>query len=430
MQNYSDVIRSMPEDIKNEIQRSHQSVYDPIVVKQRINNIIDGSYTEDKDEYSYYHNYSADTLRSFIDINKQSNNGNAKFFDLRESIMKYNIFDLIDNKPLGSFLSVKGGYMHSWSKWALVKTSKSTLSVSLIRSNYSPNSTWYEMPKPNDVVCTITKEKITFKLFKYENERSDKNNHNYRDLWIFKSLLSLNLVYNAFVVTKQGYQLLHTNDGLLGFQDKFEFDWKGNFIGKVTKKAQAYKDFVLENARNRRNSLSRARYQFNKASNRLKKAKETHDWSKIEYDDVFKLRNVSERREIIEHFGMENILKQYPTKVLNKDTIDGREYELVEISIPQFAMRWDNRTTKQKKLDEKPSLYLKMINPSTGEYHLEGIPSKEDSPRDYIPENTVRGALAWRDGDIIINHKEKNPNRWWNNVESITENYIEPVVLK
>ena len=44
-----------------------------------------------------------------------------------------------------------------------------------------------------------------------------------------------------------------------------------------------------------------------------------------------------------------------------------------------------------------------MINPSTGEIHLEGVPDKEDSPGDYIAEKTVVAALAWRDGDTEVN---------------------------
>ena len=40
-----------------------------------------------------------------------------------------------------------------------------------------------------------------------------------------------------------------------------------------------------------------------------------------------------------------------------------------------------------------------MTKPSTGEYHLEGVPRKSDSSWDHIPEETVKGALAWRDGE-------------------------------
>ena len=44
--------------------------------------------------------------------------------------------------------------------------------------------------------------------------------------------------------------------------------------------------------------------------------------------------------------------------------------------------------------------YLKMINPSTGEYCIEGVPNNAIGQwRTQITMNTVEQALAWRDGD-------------------------------
>ena len=40
-----------------------------------------------------------------------------------------------------------------------------------------------------------------------------------------------------------------------------------------------------------------------------------------------------------------------------------------------------------------------MTNPSTGEYHFEGVATKEDNEWDCIADLTVKSALAWRDGE-------------------------------
>ena len=66
-----------------------------------------------------------------------------------------------------------------------------------------------------------------------------------------------------------------------------------------------------------------------------------------------------------------------------------------------------------------------MTNPSTGEYHLEGVPRKSDSSWDYIPEETVKGALAWRDGEAPernrpFGSKGENTSEW---------KYIQPATI-
>ena len=65
-----------------------------------------------------------------------------------------------------------------------------------------------------------------------------------------------------------------------------------------------------------------------------------------------------------------------------------------------------------------------MINQSTGEYHLEGVPRKTDNWSSHIPEETVRGALAWRDGE----HSQR-PQRSNSDKKLGDWKYIEPVIL-
>ena len=62
-----------------------------------------------------------------------------------------------------------------------------------------------------------------------------------------------------------------------------------------------------------------------------------------------------------------------------------------------------------------------MINPSTGEFHLEGVPAKDDNSWDHIPNETVLGALSWRDGETVdISVKDGEEASTWEYVRTTT----------
>ncbi len=87
---------------------------------------------------------------------------------------------------------------------------------------------------------------------------------------------------------------------------------------------------------------------------------------------VMRERNVEVRREIVRKIGIERILQKLGGKII--DSWNG--YELIVLNVP--GMR------------TKPA-YLKMRNPSTGTFHVEGIP----------PRITTCGdALSWRVGGL------------------------------
>ena len=120
---------------------------------------------------------------------------------------------------------------------------------------------------------------------------------------------------------------------------------------------------------------------------------------------------------------MEKVIEHLGYKSLDKRTIDGRKYELLEIQLPMFK---DYDFGHTKNVDSRPAIYLKMINPSTGEIHLEGVPRKEDNQWDHIESNTVISALKWRDGD--------NPENRWNSSTNQyevqkAEKYVRPHVI-
>ena len=113
------------------------------------------------------------------------------------------------------------------------------------------------------------------------------------------------------------------------------------------------------------------------------------NWDMIPIDDIFKHRNATLRSNILEHYGINKVLETLTYNTVDLDFIDGREYKLLDVVIP------DNSTADRT--DEK-CLYLQMINPSTGESHFEGIANvgNWNAPK----KATVKEALAWRDGDI------------------------------
>ena len=135
-----------------------------------------------------------------------------------------------------------------------------------------------------------------------------------------------------------------------------------------------------EITRLRTNGRARARNRNLRAQERLQKYQNTSDINQLEMEDAFRLFNVSERRIVIEAFGMDTILANCESKVLDKHVIDGRPYEVVEVMV-------EDTTTPD---GVRGCNYLRMVNPSTSEIHFEGIPNTHTK---------VSGALQWRDGD-------------------------------
>ena len=136
------------------------------------------------------------------------------------------------------------------------------------------------------------------------------------------------------------------------------------------------------------------------------------NWDMIPMDDMFKHRNATLRSNILEHYGINAVLKTLKYNTVDIDFIDGREYKLLDVLIPNLA---------SGQLQNSRCLYLQMINPSTGESHFEGVANvgNWNAPR----EATVKAALAWRDGDrdMLIGDSWTNRDK---NVE-----YVKPIKL-
>ena len=124
---------------------------------------------------------------------------------------------------------------------------------------------------------------------------------------------------------------------------------------------------------------------------------ENINWDMIPMDDIFKHRNVTFRTNILNHYGINRILQTLKYDVVDIDFVNGGEYRLLNVTIPDLTDVNTNRFINQ---EEYKGLYLEMKNPSTGESHFEGIANVGDwgGPR----EATVKAALAWRDGDASM----------------------------
>ena len=221
-------------------------------------------------------------------------------------------------------------------------------------------------------------------------------------------------------------------------QDKTEFaPWFGMKIdlkdGILTNKpnrksSAAYKEAKTTDKRQRKaNALSNknnkeALERYRKAGGDTKAARnwnaqpgdgvENINWDMIPMDDMFKHRNATLRSNILEHYGINAVLDSLKHNVIDIDFIDGREYKLLDVVIP------DNSTSNRT---EQACLYLQMLNPSTGESHFEGIANvgNWNAPK----EATVKEALAWRDGD-----RDMMQMNTYENTDKKTI-YIKPITL-
>lgn len=100
-------------------------------------------------------------------------------------------------------------------------------------------------------------------------------------------------------------------------------------------------------------------------------------WNKIDCKSLLKETNAEVRRELVRKIGIERICSELNCKIADKHTviINGQEtpYELILLDIGDNNLR----------------PYLKMINPSIGTYHIEGV---------HPDCKTVKDALEWRNG--------------------------------
>ena len=337
--------------------------------------------------------------------------------------MHRNLMTLLKSKN-GESITVRGGDRFRHMQYIFIKVKPGIVKVWQSYSWRSLN----DIKKTKPAIATLTKDKIVFHL-QLASNRSHWSNENKYDIWSMKGLLSLNLLYDVWYCHRKGKHLLRYDsskekkDILTLPYNRVTFNWHGDMISEIPKYIVKEYNQWDRDRKDANNVYARARYAQNKAEHAFKKHRDKGTLDEWDPKDAFKLKNVQVRQQAIEAVGLENVLKDCPTEVIDKDTVDGRPYELLEIelpALPRFSKR-DSHMTQTKKC-----LYLKMTNPSTGEYHLEGVARKSDNSWDHIPEETVIGALAWRDGDDVertglIGIGGKKTDKWsYNNPVIIT----------
>ena len=210
----------------------------------------------------------------------------------------------------------------------------------------------------------------------------------------------------------QDHDLVTFSDGSKSvFFKGMKISYRGKPVLPYPRKYVEKTEMILQEMRERKNALQRLYYHRTMAGKRFEAAAVFEDdnkrWrtpkyvdvSQLPIDDVFKLQNVSHRKYIIDHYGMDTILASLESRVIDSDVINNNPYDLIEVVIP-FTNRGDGD-------GEQKGTYLRMVNPSTGEIHFEGVPNynkyfASDSDRQWARDNTilsptVKGALAWRD---------------------------------
>ena len=311
--------------------------------------------------------------------------------------------DLIINGKIGDALSLYAGYGYKHLVFHCIKMGSKTANV------YGYDRGWYNRIDHKIPAIRITKDHFTFLSgnFSHIHENGYKTaKDDNPGVWsyTFRGFLSMGIIPYA------GLRYLR-NGTLVNFSDKevatfypMKVDWDGNLLSRIPKKVKLFTEKCYKDDRDIKNGAARSNYGNTRVVRLIKEAKELGNWDKVKPIDTFSLTNVAKRTELIEHFGMDTILESVPNMCVDKDEIDGRKYELVRFSFPRF---------RRNPLESEtiPATYLKMINPSTGEVCVEGVPNNATTTwSDDITMNTVKEALAWRDGDL-------------NNI------YLEPVAL-
>jgi hypothetical protein len=338
--------------------------------------------------------------------------------------MYMNLMQLIKEAKPGTFLKSRGGQRYTYDKFSFVKEKKNTVKV------YTGH-TWNvieDLVKEHlteSVICTLTPEGVTFKLPKVDKGKRYNNNHHVT--WNMGSFFSLGLLYGCYTRHSMGLTLVQCNikkkNATVVPHGVMKFDWEGNLISEIPKRAIKQYNTWYKGVKATRNAQSRARYAQQKAEREFKKYDKAGELDKYPIANVFLIQNAQLRSYAMNAIGLEKVLAPYPVKVVNTETIEGQgKYELVDIQLPSISIYQFGRRTKSQ---PKWCLYLKMTNQSTGEYHLEGVPRKSDSWNSYIPEETVRGALAWRDGE-----EPERGHGFDSGKEKVSQwKYIEPVIL-
>jgi len=306
--------------------------------------------------------------------------------------------DLIINGKIGDALSLYAGYGYKHLVFHCIKMGSKTANV------YGYDRGWYNRIDHKIPIMKITKDHFTFLSGNFSHTTHDPYRSTHKAstesylignwAYTFRGFLSMGIIPYSGLRKLRDCTLVNFSDVEVATFYPMKVDWDGNLISRIPKKVKVITDKNYWDDRDIKNRAARSNYGNTRIVKLIKEAKETDNWDKVKPADVFSLTNVTKRTELIEHFGMETVLESVPNMCIDEDEIDGRKYELLRFSFPAGNSR-------PLDTDTVPATYLKMINPSTGEVCVEGVPNNAANTwsRD-ITMNTVKAALAWRDADL------------------------------
>ena len=174
---------------------------------------------------------------------------------------------------------------------------------------------------------------------------------------------------------------------------KMEMNYNGKPMDYESKEALEYRarlDNYLDMMRVRTNLMAKARRHDKKAVAAIDHAEETGNYLGVNPADAFKVKNVSTRRKYLSKYSVEEIVESMKYEVCDKADLNGSSYELIKFPVEDPTSRFSM------------CYYLKMINVSTDETHLEGVgPYTPGKGNQGIEEETVKAALMWRDQERL-----------------------------
>jgi len=295
---------------------------------------------------------------------------------------------LLLNGKKGDLITFYPGYGYGGLGLNCIKIGSKTINV------YANVRYWYSKEHQTPIL-KLTNNCITFLKPRYKDTILDNSVHvkTIGDIsWMLKGFFNLGIIPNvSLVYLRNGTLITDSNKTEVASYLPMKMSWNGEFLDKIPKTAKDFAEQCHKDDKTIRNRNARANYANTRVVRLMKEAKKNDNWSKLKTSDVFSLNNVARRTELIEHFGIETILNDLNAEIVDKDEIDGRKYELLRFI---FHTPTEGETV--------PATYLKMINPSTAETCIEGVSNNcsNDWNQREITMNTVKQALAWRDGDL------------------------------
>jgi len=317
------------------------------------------------------------------------------YMDYRSGLKrKEKLLSLLKHGKRGDMLTFYPGYGYRWTAYAFIKVSNKTINV------YCYDRSWYERNDHTIPIANITKDYVKIIDGEYYRNHNGIKNKIGDYAYTLRGFLNMGMVNNVDLSHLRNSTIVNMNGTKVATYFPIKFTWNGDLVGRIPKLAKDNAIACYQQDRKIKNDNARSNYQNTRVVKLMKLAESKNDWSKLKTSDVFLLTNVAKRTQLLEHFGSETVLETLNHQVIHKDEIDGRKYELLRFQIPSSGFTWVEG--KRERSEVALATYLKMINPSTGESCIEGIPNNTESTwsRD-ITTMSVQQALAWRDGDPV-----------------------------